>query len=91
MEKGFLIMLITFVVIAVIHIATLNLMKLPEQKKAKSRKIYWYIYGVYFLGYGIYLNLSKGMDITGILFIVLAIAVIVMNAIGKIESKNQQT
>ena len=91
METGALILLITFVIIAIIHFATLKLIGMPESKKRKFRKIYWYIYSIYFFGYGLYINLSEGFNIVGLLFMLLSIVVIILNALNKMEPKQAQS
>lgn len=85
MIKGLAIMLAVFLIIGSLHIISLKLLHSSERRKVKFRKVFYYLYGIIFLGQGITrmletqkLNLfSLGLCLFGILFIAL-------NRFGKI-------
>jgi|TARA_B110000444_G_scaffold260454_1_gene307488 hypothetical protein len=86
MEKGFIIMLVVFVTIAIIHFLTLKIYNLSLSAKNNYRKKFFYFYGLYFFIYGVYLNIEKKIDVIGIGFVLLAIFILYLNYKGKIDS-----
>ncbi|WP_242121248.1 hypothetical protein [Aestuariivivens sediminicola] len=88
MEKGVLIFIGTFVVVGAIHLISMKTMQLSDSKKARYRKYFWYFYSVYFLSYGIYLNYTNFVDHIGIGFVVIALMTLVLNLLGKLETKS---
>lgn len=87
MEKGLLIMLIVFIAVGLLHFFSLKVIHLPEKTKSKFRKIFIYIYGLYFLTYGVYLIYTKGIDLFGIGFTLLAIVYIIGNYFNVFKEK----
>jgi hypothetical protein len=49
MEKGFLILIVTFIIVGIIHFISMRTMKLSETKKIHYRKFFWYFYGIIFM------------------------------------------
>ena len=49
MEKGFLILIGTFVVVGILHFISMRIMKLSETEKIHYRKLYFYFYGIIFM------------------------------------------
>ena len=49
MEKGFLILVCTFLVVGIIHVVSMKMTKISEAKKSSYRKLFWYLYGAFFL------------------------------------------
>ena len=49
MEKGFLILIMTFFVFGVLHFVSMRTIKLSESKKTHFRKFFWYFYGIIFM------------------------------------------
>jgi TRAP-type mannitol/chloroaromatic compound transport system permease small subunit len=48
MEKGFLILVCTFLVVGIIHVVSMKMTKISEAKKSSYRKLFWYLYGAFF-------------------------------------------
>lgn len=89
MVKGFLILLVTFVLVAILHFTILKIMEISEQKKTKFRKVFWYLYGFIFTLSGA-LNWIEKSEFNFIFFIqsLLGILVIILNLMGKIKTKH---
>jgi len=60
MEKGLIILLVVFVVVAILHVVTMRSLALPPERKKKFRKIAWYLYGVMFMVLGLLSQLESG-------------------------------
>ena len=88
MGKGLLILSIVFIVIAMIHFLSNRMMKLEGSKKSKYRNVFWYFYGIYFFLSGL-INLIEKLEwnVVFIFQIILGIVIIILNALGKIETK----
>ena len=88
MIKGLLILSVVLVVIAIIHVFSLRVMRVSNEKKKKIGKIFWYIYGLYFAVVGL-LNTStpEGFRIFGFLQFLCGITFCVLNYKGAIDGK----
>ncbi|MDA9056606.1 hypothetical protein N9K49_02005 [Flavobacteriaceae bacterium] len=88
MGKGLLILSIVFIVIAMIHFLSNRMMNLEDSKKSKYRKVFWYFYGVFFFLSGLINLLEKReWNLIFIFQLILGIVIIILNALGKIETK----
>ena len=89
MGKGLLIFFMVLVVIAIIHFFSLRMMRVSEEKKRTIKKVYWYIYGAFFTLSGL-LNMFAVEKFSFFSFvqILCGITFIVLNYLGKIETKN---
>lgn len=85
---GLLILLGTFVVVAMIHFISMKMMKIPETKKTVYRKFFWYFYGIVLMFDGAFNLIEKGAFYWSftILFLV-GLIIIILNLLGKIETK----
>ena len=83
-------MLIVFLLIGILHFATLRLINLPEKKKQRFRKIFWYPYGLLFIVQGI-VNMyeSKEVKVLSVVMCICGVLLIVLNLTGKISPKNK--
>jgi len=88
MGKGIVIMLIVFISVGILHFISMRMMKVSENKKQKTRKVFWYFYGVIFTLSGI-VNLIEKEEFNFIFFIqmIVGILFIILNFLGKIETK----
>jgi len=88
MEKGILILLIVFVSVGILHFISMKMMKISESKKSHYRKFFWYFYGVLFTFSGL-INLIGKEELNFIFLIQMfvGISVIILNFLGKIETK----
>ena len=59
MEKGILILLGTFIVVAILHLVSMKMTKISEAKKTSFRKVFFYIYGVFLILSGILQCIEK--------------------------------
>ena len=59
MGKGLLILLGTFIVVAILHVVSMKIMKISEAKKSSFRKVFFYIYGVFLVLSGILQCIEK--------------------------------
>jgi uncharacterized membrane protein len=88
MGKGFLILIGTFVIVGVIHFISIRTMKLSETKKTHYRKFFWYFYGVIFMMSGGINLIEKGaFHWTFSIQFLVGLIVIILNFLGKIETK----
>jgi len=91
MEKGFLILLITFFVVGVLHFVSMRTMKLSETKKTHFRKFFWYFYGIIFMLSGGLNLIEKGeFHLSFILQLIIGLVTVILNLLGKIETKIKQ-
>ena len=88
MEKGILIFAIVFINILILNFAIINLAFLPEVKKNKIRKVFWYLYGLLFVISGMvnFFDKEKFSFIFSIQ-IFLGIVTIILTFLGKMETK----
>ncbi len=89
MGKGFLILIVTFIVVGIIHLVSMKMTKIPETKKSSYRKVFWYFYGVFFLSSGLVNQLEK--EAFSWIFsveILVGLAILILNILGKIEKKS---
>ena len=49
MGKGLLILLGTFIVVAILHVVSMKMTKIFEAKKIHYRKFFWHFYGITFM------------------------------------------
>ena len=89
MEKGFLILIGTFVGVGILHFISMRTMKLSETKKTHLRKFFWYFYGIIFMLSG-GINLIEKSDIVWITQFIIGLFTIILNLLGKIETKTKQ-
>jgi len=89
MEKGFLILIGTFFVVGVLHFISMRTMKLSETKKTHFRKFFWYFYGIIFmLSGGINLFEKGEFHWSFTLQFIIGLIAVILNLLGKIESKS---
>ena len=89
MGKGILILLGTFIVIAILDVVSMKMTKISEAKKSSFRKVFFYIYGVFLIFSGILQCIEK--DEIRIVFLIQSLcglAFVILNFLGKIEQKN---
>jgi TRAP-type mannitol/chloroaromatic compound transport system permease small subunit len=91
MGKGFLILIITFLVIGVLHFVSMRTTKLSESKKTHFRKFFWYFYGIIFmLSGGINLIEKEEFHWNFTLQFIIGLVTVILNLFGKIETKTKQ-
>ena len=63
---------------------------MTEEKKSKIRKIYWYLYGFIFIISGV-VNMFpfEGFKLLFSIQFFIGLGVIILNCLGKIETKNK--
>lgn len=89
MEKGFLILLETFLIVGIIDIVSMKAMKISESKKTQSRKFFWYCYGIIFmLNGGVNLDEKVGFDWIFSFWFPGGLISIILNFIGNGFSKH---
>ena len=88
MEKGVLIFAIVFISILILNFAIINLAFLPEVKKNKIRKVFWYLYGLLFVISGMVNFFDKeNFSFIFSIQILLGIVTIILTFLGKMETK----
>ena len=88
MGKGFLILIVTFIVVGITHLVSMKMTKISETKKSSYRKVFWYFYGMFFLSSGVVNQLEK--EAFSWIFsveILVGLAILILNILGKIEKK----
>ena len=88
MSKGLLILLGTFIVVAILHVVSMKIMKISEAKKSSFRKVFFYIYGVFLVLSGILQCIEK--DEIRVVFLIQSLcglAFVILNFTGKMEQK----
>ena len=88
MGKGILILLGTFIVIAILHVVSMKMTKISEAKKSSFRKVFFYIYGVFLIFSGILQCIEK--DEIRVVFLIQSLCglvMVILNFLGKIEQK----
>ena len=88
MGKGILILLGTFIVIAILHVVSMKMTKISEAKKSSFRKVFFYIYGVFLIFSGILQCIEK--DEIRVVFLIQSLCglvMVILNFFGKIEQK----
>ncbi|NNL17094.1 MAG: hypothetical protein HKO81_10695 [Flavobacteriaceae bacterium] len=88
MEEGMFIMIAIFGLVLIAHFFSLRAEKLSVKTKSKIRKMFWYFYGFYFLFYGIFKNIEDNWNVIGIIFILISLLVLVLNFLGKMETRS---
>ena len=88
MGKGFLIFIVVFIVVGIIHLVSMKMTKISETKKSSYRKVFWYFYGMFFLFSGL-INLLEKEAFSWIfsIEILVGLAILILNFLGKIEKK----
>ena len=76
MGKGLLILLGTFIVVAILHVVSMKIMKISEAKKSSFRKVFFYIYGVFLVLSGILQCIEK--DEIRVVFLIQSLCGLVM-------------
>ena len=91
MEKGFLILIGTFLVVGFLHFVSMRASKLSETKKSHYRKFYWYFLGIiYMLSGGINLIEKEEFHWIFALLVITGLITVILNLLGKIETKTKQ-
>ena len=88
MGKGLLILLVTFIVVAILHVVSMKIVKISEAKKSSFRKVFFYIYGVFLILSGILQCIEK--DEIRVVFLIQSLCglvMVILNFLGKIEQK----
>ena len=89
MGKGFLILIVTFIVVGITHLVSMKMTKISETKKSSYRKVFWYFYGMFFLSSGVVNQLEK--EAFSWIFsveILVGLAILILNILEKIEKKS---
>ena len=92
MGKGLLILLGTFIVVAILHVVSMKIMKISEAKKSSFRKVFFYIYGVFLVLSGILQCVEK--DEIRVVFLIQSLcglAFVILNFTGKMEQKTSKS
>ena len=88
MEKGLLIFICLLGSIALLNIAALRLINIPQEKKAPIRKVFWYFYGIiYFINGLIRVTGNEELKMIHCLELIIGITVFVSIFLGKIRNK----
>ena len=91
MEKGLLILIGTFLIVGVVHFVSMRTSKLSETKKSHYRKFFWYFYGIIFMLSGGVNLIEKGEFYWSFtLQFILGLVTVILNLLGKIETKTKQ-
>ena len=88
MGKGLLILLGTFIVVAILHLVSMKMTKISEAKKSSFLKVFFYIYGVFLVLSGILQCIEK--DEIRVVFLIQSLCglvFVVLNFTGKMEQK----
>jgi len=88
MGKGLLILLGTFIVVAILHVVSMKIMKISEAKKSSFRKVFFYIYGVFLVLSGLLKCVEK--DEIRVVFLIHSLcgfAFVILNFTGQMEQK----
>ena len=88
MGKGLLILLVTFIVVAILHVVSIKMTRFSEAKKSSFRKVFFYIYGVFLVLSGILQYVEK--DEIRVVFLIQSLcglAFVILNFTGKMEQK----
>jgi hypothetical protein len=88
MGKGLLILLGTFIVVAILHVVSMKMTNISEAKKSSFRKVFFYIYGVFLIFSGILQCIEK--DEIRVVFLIQSLCglvMVILNFFGKIEQK----
>ena len=88
MGKGLLILLGTFLVVAILHVVSMKMTKISEAKKSSFRKVFFYIYGVFLVLSGILQCIEK--DEIRVVFLIQSLcglAFVILNFLGQLEQK----
>ena len=89
MGKGFLILIVTFIVVGITHLVSMKMTKISETKKSSYRKVFWYFYGMFFLSSGVVNQLEKeALSWIFSVEILVGLAILILNILGKIEKKS---
>ena len=89
MGKGFLILIVTFIVVGITHLVSMKMTMISETKKSSYRKVFWYFYGMFFLSSGVLNQLEKeAFSWIFSIEILVGLAILILNILGKIEKKS---
>jgi len=90
MGKGILIILIVFICVGIIHFISMRTIKISQEKKSIYRKVFYYLYGFVFLAQGIVNMIEKGeFIIISILMSLIGLTILILNFLGKIETRTK--
>jgi cell division protein FtsW (lipid II flippase) len=92
MGKGLLILLVTFIVVAILHVVSIKMTRISEAKKLSFRKVFFYIYGIFLILSGILQCIEK--DEIRIVFLIQSLcglAFVILNFLGKMQQKTSYT
>ena len=91
MGMGFLILIGIFIVVGVLHFISMRTMKYSETKKTHFKKIFWYFYGIIFMLSGGINLIEKGVfHWSFTLQFIIGLVTVILNLLGKIETKTKQ-
>jgi len=91
MEKGLLILFIVFIGVGIVHYISMKAIKISEEKKSTFRKVFYYFYGLVFFAQGIVNMIEKGeFVIISLLMSLIGVTVLILNFLGKIETKAKE-
>ena len=91
MGMGFLILIGVFIVVGSIHFISMRTMKLSETKKTHFKKIFWYFYGIILMLSGGINLIEKGVfHWSFTLQFIIGLVTVILNLLGKIETKTKQ-
>lgn len=88
MGKGLLILLATFIVVAILHVLSMKMAKISEAKKSSYQKVFFYIYGVFLVLSGILQCIEK--DEIRVVFLIQSLCglvFVILNFLGKVQQK----
>ncbi len=89
-DKNFGVYLFIFLTcsVFVLNYFSIRMVKVSQKKKNKYQTYFWYIYGIIFLFLGIYYSLFQEKIITGLVWLVFSISIIILNYFGKFTPKS---
>ncbi len=92
MAKGLLIMLIVFAVVAILGWGMNKLGNAPEERKRRHFKYYIIFYGIFLIGYGIYVFFTRdNADVFTIFQIILGFIFVILALFGKLEKQQRSS
>ena len=91
MEKehfGFYLFVFLIISVFLLNYFSIRMVKVSQEKKNKYQTYFWYLYGIIFLFQGVWDLYSHENIITGLVWIVFSIAILVLNYFGKFSPKS---
>jgi len=81
-------MLVVFICVGILHYISMKAIKISEEKKSIYRKVFYYFYGLVFLTQGIVNMIEKGeFVIISLVMSLIGLTILILNFLGKIETK----